>query len=99
MMSVRNSNHLTLTGWPALALLVTIALTRALTILVMSLPIAWLVNRVFAASAIHAICGTDHFSGWRCVGVFAIWFMARFKIKFSGPSPSEKEGNVKDRRR
>ncbi len=27
----------------------------------MSLAIAWLVNRVFAAGTIHAIFGTDHF--------------------------------------
>ena len=93
-MTVRNSNHLTLTGWPALGAFVTIALTKALTALVMSFPLAWLVNHVFGAGAIRAIFGADRLSYWRCVGLFAIWFAARVKIKFSGPAQIKVEGDL-----
>ena len=93
-MALRDSNHLTLTGWPAVGVLATMALTKALTGLVMSLPITWLVNRVFAGGAIHAVFGSDRLSYWRCVGLFAIWFAARVKIKFSSPSQTGKEGNL-----
>lgn len=62
MMTVRNSNHLTLTGWPAVGVFVTMTFTKAPTALAMSLPIAWLVNRIFAASAIHAIFAADSLS-------------------------------------
>jgi hydrogenase/urease accessory protein HupE len=94
MTAVRKKDYLNLSGWSAVGVLATIAITKALTALVMSLPIAWLVNRVFAAGAIHAIFGADRLSYWRCVGLFAISFAARVKIKFSGPSQLEKDGNV-----
>lgn len=93
MTAVRKTDHLTLTGWSAVSALVTITLTKALTALVMSLPIAWLVNHVFAAGVIQAIFGTYHFSYWRCVGLFAIWFSARVQIKFSGPAQIKIEGD------
>jgi hydrogenase/urease accessory protein HupE len=93
MMTVRKKDLTTLSGWPAMGVLATIAITKALTALVMSLPLAWLVNRVFAAGAIHAIFGADRLSYWRCVGLFAIWFAARVKIKFSGPAQIEMEGD------
>lgn len=91
-MTVRKTDHSPLTGWSAAGALATIAITKALTALVMSLPIAWLVNRVFAAGAIRAIFGADRLSYWRCVGLFVIWFVARVKIKFSGPAQVEIEG-------
>lgn len=50
---------LTVTGWPAVPLFLTVALTQVLTALVMALPITWLVNHVFAANAIHAVFASD----------------------------------------
>ncbi len=91
-MTVRKTDHSLLTGWSALGVLATIAITRVLTALVMSFPLAWLVNRVFGAGAIHATFGTDHFSYGRCVGLFAIWFAAGVKIKFAGPAQIKIEG-------
>jgi len=94
MMTVRKTDHSTLTGWSAVGALATIAITKALTALVMSLPIAWLVNRVFGTGAIQATFGASHFSYWRCVGLFAIWFAARVKIKSSGPAQVKMEGDL-----
>lgn len=79
----------TLTGWPAVPVILMLGVTPVLTALVMSLPIAWLVNHLFAASAILAIFGTEHFGYWRAVGLFALWFAARFDIKFHGPSKDQ----------
>ncbi len=73
----------TLTGWPAVNAFFMVAGTQVLTALVMSLPITWLVNHVFAASAIHAIVATDRLGYWRCVGMFAIWFAAKGRIKWT----------------
>jgi hypothetical protein len=70
-----------------------LTVTKALTALVMSLPIAWLINHVFASGTIRAIFGADRVSYWHCVGMFAIWFAARLKIKFSGPALIEIEGD------
>lgn len=74
----------TLTGWPAVPVILTLVVTPVLTALVMSLPVAWLVNHLFAVEAIHAVFGTN-FGYWHAVGLFALWFAARFKIKFQGP--------------
>lgn len=63
-----------------------LAATPVLTALVMSLPIAWLVNHVFAIDAIHAIFIGGHFGYWQAVGLFALWYSARTKIKVEGPS-------------
>lgn len=94
MMSVRNSNHLTLRGWPALGVIVTIAATKALTALVLSYPLVWLANQEFAAGgALHFVFGADRLSYWRCVGLFAIWHAARLRIKFSGPAQMKMEGD------
>lgn len=92
-MTVRKTDHSTLTGWSAVGVLATITVTKALTALVMSFPLAWLINHVFGAGAIRAIFGASHFSYWRCVGLFAIWFAARVKIKFSGPAQIKIEGD------
>ena len=81
------------TGWPAVGVLMALTVTKALTALVMSFPIAWLINHVFASGTIRAIFGADRVSYWHCVGMFAIWFAARLKIKFSGPALIEIEGD------
>lgn len=74
---------LTLTGWPAVPLFLMGAVTHLLTALIMSVPITWLVNHVFAANAIHAIFASDRLGYWRCVGIFAIWFAATGRIKWT----------------
>jgi hydrogenase/urease accessory protein HupE len=94
MMTTRKTDDLTLTGWPAVGVVAIITVTKALTALVMSLPIARLVNRVFAAGSIHVIFGADRLSYWRCVGLFAIGLASRVKIKFSGPAQIKIDGDV-----
>jgi hypothetical protein len=79
-----NDEGKTLTGWPAVRMFLMLAFTPLLTALVMSLPIAWLVNRVFAIGAIHAIFGVERLGYWRAVGLFAIWYATRTKIKAHG---------------
>lgn len=71
----------TLTGWPAVRMFLMLAFTLVLTALVMSLPIAWLVNHVLAIGAIHAIFGVERLGYWRAVGLFAIWIATRTRIK------------------
>ena len=73
----------TLRGWPAVSAFLMLVVVNALTALVMALPTSWLVNRVFSTSAIHAIFSSDHLGYWRCVGVFAIWFVAKARIKWT----------------
>lgn len=75
----------TLTGWPAVPVILTLVATPVLTALVMSIPVVWLVNHLFAPEAVRAIFG-EHFGYWHAVGLFALWYAARFKIKFQGPS-------------
>jgi hypothetical protein len=58
-----------------------LAVTPVLTALAMSMPVAWLVNRVFAVGAIHAVFGVEHLGYWRVVGLFALWFATQLKIK------------------
>jgi hypothetical protein len=74
---------LTLRGWPAVPVFLALVVTNVLTALVMALPTTWLVNRVFAASAIHAIFASDQLGYWRCVGIFAIWFAVKGRIKWT----------------
>jgi hypothetical protein len=62
-----------------------LAVTPALTALVMAVPIEWLVSEVFSAAVIHAIFGVEHLGYWRVVGLFAIWFATRARIKVHGP--------------
>ena len=76
----------TLAGWPAVPLFLMLAVTPLLTALGMSIPIAWLVNHVFAVGAIHAVFGVDRLGYWRVAGLFALLFATRFKIKVHGPS-------------
>ena len=76
----------TLAGWPAVPVFLMLAVTPVLTALVISLPVAWLVNHIFAASAIHAIFGVERLGFWRVMGLLAILFATQFKIKFEGSS-------------
>jgi uncharacterized membrane protein YecN with MAPEG domain len=92
MSTVGKTGHAT--GWSAVGILATITVTKALTALVVAFPLAWLVNQIFWARAIHAIFGSDRLSYWRCVGLFAIWFAARVRIKFSGPAQIKVEGDL-----
>ena len=92
MTTVRNTDHSTLTGWSAVGALATIAITQTLTALLMSFPLSWLASKVFGGVALHALIGENHLSFWRCVGLYAIWFAARIRIKFSGPTHITIEG-------
>ena len=74
----------TLTGWPAVRMFLMLAITPVTTALVLSLPIAWLINHVFATGAIHAIFGVERLGYWRVVGLFAIRFATRGKLELHG---------------
>ena len=75
-----------LAGWPAVTTFLTLAVTPVLTAFVVSLPVAWLVNHLFAVNAIEAVFGVKQIGYWRVVGLFGLWFAARFKVKVQGPS-------------
>lgn len=76
----------TLTGWSAVPAFLMLAVTPALTALTISGPIAWLANRVLSTSLIKTVFGVEQLGYWRVVGIFAILFAAKFKIKFHGSS-------------
>lgn len=80
-----NNESKTLKGWPAVRMFVVLAFTSVLTALVLSLPVEWLINHVFATNAIHAIFGGEHLGYWKVVGLFAIRFATRGKIEIQGP--------------
>lgn len=80
-----NDESRTLTGWPAVRMFFMLAVTPVFTALTLALPISWLVNREFAAGAIHAIFGVERLGYWRVVGLFAIRFATRGKIEVHGP--------------
>jgi len=93
MTTVRNTDHSTLTGWSAVGALATIAITQTSTALLIAFPLSWLASKVFGGGiALHALLGENHLSYWRCVGLYAIWFAARVRIKFSGPAQIAIEG-------
>jgi hypothetical protein len=75
----------TLRSWSAVRMFLMLAFTPVLTAPVMSLPIAWLVNHVFAIGAIHTIFGVERLGYWRVMGLFAIWYATRTRIKVHGP--------------
>lgn len=94
-MTVRNSNDHTLTGWPAVGALAMILLTSVSTALVLAWPLAWLASAEFGGgSALRALVGEGHLGYWRCVGLFAMWHVARIRIKFSGPWKIKLEGKL-----
>jgi hypothetical protein len=63
-----------------------LAVAPVVTALIISLPVAWLVNLIFATTAIRAIFGVEHLGYWRVVGLFAILFATNFKVKSHGSS-------------
>jgi len=75
-----------LAGFPAVPLFLMLAAMPVLTALVISLPVVWLANHIFAPNAIHAIFGVEHLGYWRVMGLFAILFAVQFRIKFQGSS-------------
>ena len=75
-----------LAGWSAVTSFLMLTVTPVLTALVVSLPVAWLVNHLFAINAIEAVFGVKQIGYWRVVGLFGLWFAARFKVKVQGPS-------------
>lgn len=76
----------TLAGWQAVPIFLTMAVTPVLTALVLSLPVVWLVNHVFGTGAVRLVFGVEHLGYWRAVGLFALWYVAQFKIKIHGSS-------------
>lgn len=62
----------TLRGWDAVIGMAGVLLSWAGTALLMSFPIVWMINHVFAAGAIRAVFGGDPLRYWQCVVVFAI---------------------------
>lgn len=76
------SKSATLRGWDAAFAMAGVLLSSAGTALLMSLPIAWLINHAFAAGAIRAVFGGDRLRYWQCVMIFAIWYCARIKFTF-----------------
>jgi hypothetical protein len=74
---------LTLTGWPAVPAFLMMAVTQVLTAFGMALPITWLVNHIISVNAIHWIFSNDRLGYWQCVGMFAIWFAANARIKWT----------------
>ncbi len=94
MRTVRKTNDLTLTGWPAVGALAMIAITKALTAFVMAYPLAWLASHIFATGELlRFVFGAEGLSYWRCIGLFALWHVARARIKFSGPTQIQIEGD------
>jgi len=76
------SKSATLRGRDAVIAMAGVLLSSAGTALLMSFPIAWLVNHVFAPEAIRAVFGGDRLTYWQCVMGFAVWFCARLKFTF-----------------
>jgi ABC-type sulfate transport system permease subunit len=74
----------TLRGWPAVRMILMMAVAPLLTALVMSVPVTWLVNRIFASGVIHGIFGVDHFEYWKALDLFALWYAVHIKIKVNG---------------
>jgi hypothetical protein len=75
-----------LTGWPTVPVFLTVASTPVLTALVISMPVAWLVNHIFSANLIRTLFGVEQLGYWRVVGLFAIVFATRFKVNIRSSS-------------
>ena len=80
-----NDESRTLKGWSAVRMFLMLAVTPVITTLILALPISWLVNREFAAGAIHAVFGVERLGYWKVVGLFAIRFATRGEIKLQRP--------------
>jgi len=72
----------TLRGWDGVTAMTGALLSSAGTALLISFPISWLINHVFAPGAIRAVFGGERLRYWQCVMVFAIWYCARIKFTF-----------------
>jgi hypothetical protein len=92
-MTVGKTDHFTLSGWPAVGAMMALAAIRSLTTLLAAVPILWLGRHIFGGVLLRFVFGAEGLTYWRCVGLFAIWFAARVKIKFSGPTQIKIEGN------
>ncbi len=80
-----NDESRTLQGWPAVRMFLMLAATPVITALVLSIPIEWLVSKEFGIGAVRAIFGVERLGYWRIVGLFALWYTTRIKIKVQGP--------------
>jgi hypothetical protein len=76
------SKSVTLRGWDAVMGMAGVLFSWVCTALLISLPIVWMVNHVFAAGAIRTVFGCDRIRYWQCVMVFAIWYCTRVKFTF-----------------
>jgi hypothetical protein len=91
-MTVRNSNHVTLTGWPAVGAMMALAAIRSLAALLAAGPILWLGRHIFDGVLLRFVFGAEGLTYWRCVGLLAIWHVARLRIKFSAPAQIKIQG-------
>ena len=76
------SKSVKLRGWDAVMATGGVLFSYAATALLMSWPIAWLINHAFESSAIRSVFGGDRLSYRQCVMVFAIWYCAGVKVRF-----------------
>jgi len=63
------SNFLKLRGRDAVMALAVVPFSYAGTALLMSWPLAWLINHAFAPGTIRAVFGGDKLGYWQCVSV------------------------------
>jgi len=93
-MTIGKTDHSTLSGWSAVGAFLTMALAKAITALVLAYPLSWLGSEVFGGGiAARILFGQSGLSYWRCVDLFAIWNVARIRVKFSGPAQVEIQGD------
>ena len=82
MKSKGESKYVKLRDWDAVMAASGVLLSYAVTALLMSWPMAWLVNHTFAPGAIREVFGGHRLSYWQCVLVFAIWHCAKVRVTF-----------------
>lgn len=93
MNATRKTDNSTLSGWSAVGAMMALAATKTLTALAIAAPIEWLVRHVFAGAPLRFLFGEGGLGYWRCVGLFAVWHLARIRIKISVPARIEIEGD------
>ena len=71
-----------LRGWDAVMVFAGVLFSYAGTALLMSWPLAWLINHAIAPDMIRAVFGGDRLGYWQCVMIFAIWHCLRAKVGF-----------------
>jgi hypothetical protein len=92
-MTVGKTDHFTLSGWPAVGAMMALAAIRSLTALLAAVPILWLGRHIFGGVLLRFVFGAEGLTYWRCVGLFAIWFATRLRIKISGLSQIQITGD------